>query len=135
MGITGPVAGKTGTTDDEYDLWFVGFTPELVAVVWIGFDEPRSISGVSSAEGPLPIWVDFVKQVVGDRVTGHFLRPASLRRVDVNPDTGALALATCPSRRPELFLPGTEPEVFCGVGGEPGVAGESGFLRWLRDRL
>ena len=49
-GLVGPVAAKTGTTDGERDLWFVGFTPELVAVVWIGFDEPRSV-GVPSSVG------------------------------------------------------------------------------------
>ena len=50
LGLEGPIAGKTGTTDDENDLWFAGFTPELVAVVWVGFDEPRSI-GLQSSSG------------------------------------------------------------------------------------
>ncbi|CAN0029111.1 unnamed protein product, partial [Discosporangium mesarthrocarpum] len=54
-GLRGPIAGKTGTTDDEVDLWFVGFTPEIVAVVWIGYDEPRKIVEPSS-RGELPIW-------------------------------------------------------------------------------
>ena len=112
MGIEGPVAGKTGTTDDEYDLWFVGFTPELVTVVWVGFDEPRTI-GVQSSWGALPIWVDFVKEAVGKRVRGSFPRPPSVRQVEINPETGAMALVGCPVTAQEVFLRGTEPTRIC----------------------
>jgi membrane carboxypeptidase/penicillin-binding protein len=112
MGIEGPVAGKTGTTDDEFDLWFVGFTPELVAVVWVGFDEPRTI-GVQSSWGALPIWVDFMKAAVGKRIRGVFPRPPSVRRVEINPETGALAMVGCPVTASEVFLRGTEPTRIC----------------------
>jgi penicillin-binding protein 1B len=146
MGVSGPVAGKTGTTDDEYDLWFAGFTPELVAVVWMGFDEPRSIAGVTSSEGPLPIWVHFLRQTVGSRVPGEFLRPRSVREVEIDPETGAYALASCPRRRSEYFLVGTEPLETCPPGGSPDFQrGDSrlgrgrprgrGFFGWLRDRF
>jgi penicillin-binding protein 1B len=112
MGIEGPVAGKTGTTDDEFDLWFVGFTPELVAVVWVGFDEPRTI-GVQSSWGALPIWVDFMTDAGGKRVRGAFPRPQSVRELEVHPETGAVALAGCPERVVEYFLRGTEPTRVC----------------------
>jgi penicillin-binding protein 1B len=112
MGLRGPVAGKTGTTDDEYDLWFVGFTPELVTVVWVGYDEPRTI-GVQSSWGALPIWVDFMTDAVGKQVRGAFLRPPSVRALDINPETGAVALAGCPKRVTEFFLRGTEPSRVC----------------------
>jgi penicillin-binding protein 1B len=112
MGIRGAVAGKTGTTDDERDLWFVGFSPELVVVVWVGYDEPRSI-GVPSSRGALPIWAEFVREAVGEHVRGTFLRPAGVRRIEVHPRTGAQALPGCPERRVEYFLPGTEPTEFC----------------------
>ena len=112
MGIEGPIAGKTGTTDDEYDLWFVGFTPELVTVVWVGFDEPRTI-GVQSSWGALPIWVDFVKHAVGKQVRGVFPRPPSVRQLEINPETGAAAMAGCPARATEVFLRGTEPTRIC----------------------
>ncbi len=121
MGIEGPVAGKTGTTDDEYDLWFVGFTPELVAVVWVGFDEPRTI-GVQSSWGALPIWVDFVKDAYGKRVRGLFSAPPSVRELEINPETGAVAMAGCPVRANEVFLRGTEPTRICdwqNTDGEP----------------
>jgi penicillin-binding protein 1B len=111
-GLRGPIAGKTGTTDEEYDLWFVGFTPELVAVVWIGYDEPRAI-GVPSSRGALPIWADFLEEVVGNPVRGRFVRPGSVERIEIDPDTGARALLGCPHKRPEFFLEGTAPTRTC----------------------
>jgi len=111
-GLRGPIAGKTGTTDDEYDLWFVGYTPELVAVVWVGYDEPREI-GVPSSRGALPIWADFLSEVSGNQVRGVFARPSGVERIDVDPKSGARALAGCPDRRPEFFLEGTGPEETC----------------------
>ncbi len=112
MGLRGPIAGKTGTTDGEYDLWFVGATPELVTVVWVGYDEPRTI-GVQSSWGALPIWVEFMQSAIGKRVRGAFLPPPSVRQVDIHPDTGALALLGCPKRTREFFLRGTEPTRIC----------------------
>ncbi|HEB90183.1 MAG TPA: PBP1A family penicillin-binding protein, partial [Deltaproteobacteria bacterium] len=111
-GLQGPIAGKTGTTDDENDLWFVGFTPEIVAVVWIGYDEPHAI-GVPSSRGALPIWADFLAEISGSRVRGHFARPAGIERVEIDPETGARALAGCPGHRPEFFLAGTAPKDTC----------------------
>ncbi|MGI9592573.1 MAG: PBP1A family penicillin-binding protein, partial [Myxococcota bacterium] len=100
-GLRGPLAGKTGTTDGEHDLWFVGFTPELVAVVWIGFDQPRSL-GVPSSVGALPIWRQFVQKLTGGRVRGAFLRPTDVEVAEIDPATGARALGGCPERRPEF---------------------------------
>jgi penicillin-binding protein 1B len=112
MGLRGAIGGKTGTTDDEYDLWFVGFTPELVAVVWVGYDEPRTI-GVQSSWGALPIWANFMLDAVGTQVRGSFLRPPSVSELQINPDTGALAMVGCPKRATEYFLRGTEPTEIC----------------------
>ncbi len=112
MGFQGPVAGKTGTTDDEYDLWFVGFTPELVVVVWVGFDEPRTI-GVQSSWGALPIWVDFMKRAYGTRIRGLFPRPPNVRELEINPETGAIAMVGCRVTATEVFLRGTEPQRIC----------------------
>jgi penicillin-binding protein 1B len=120
-GMQGPIAGKTGTTDEEYDLWFVGFTPELVAVVWVGYDEPRTI-GVPSSSGALPIWTDFMRDAVGTRVRGAFPKPEGLTRVEIDPLTGALAMRGCPQRTTDLFLTGTEPVHTC----PPGAASASG---------
>jgi penicillin-binding protein 1B len=129
-GLRGPIGAKTGTTDKERDLWFVGFTPDLVAAVWIGFDEPRSV-GISSSQGALPIWRSFVESATGGVVRGAFPRPPRVERVAIHPGTGALALPGCPERRDEYFLPGTLPEEIC-----PSAAGVEGrFLRWLRNQL
>lgn len=135
MGLVGALAGKTGTTDDEHDLWFVGFTPELVAVVWLGFDEPRSI-GVSSSQGPLPIWASFIKEAMGNRTRGMFIPPRNIERLEIDPETGALAVSGCPRRQSEIFLAGTAPSEICDGRSRSPVAGrerrESG--RRERDR-
>jgi len=125
-GLRGPIAGKTGTTDDEYDLWFVGFTPEIVAVVWVGYDEPRPI-GVPSSRGALPIWADFLSEVSGGRVRGAFTKPASVERIEIDPTSGARAFAGCPERRPEFFLAGTAPKETC----PRGAGSRSGFFQRL----
>lgn len=121
MGLEGAIAGKTGTTDDERDLWFVGFTPELVAVVWLGFDEPRSI-GISSSEGPLTIWANFIKEAMGNRTHGVFIPPRNIERLEIDPESGALAVSGCPDRRSEVFLVGTAPNEICDGRGIRAVA-------------
>ena len=126
-GLRGPIAGKTGTTDDEYDLWFVGFTPELVAVVWVGYDEPREI-GLPSSRGALPIWADFLAEVSGARVRGGFARPGDVERIEIEPSTGRRALSECRERRTEYFLPGTAPDETCP---RDGGGGGGGFFRRL----
>jgi penicillin-binding protein 1B len=135
-GLTGPVAGKTGTTDHERDLWFVGFTPELVAVVWIGFDEPRSV-GVPSSRGALPVWRRFITDATGGHVRGAFLRPREIESVDIEPATGALALSGCSERRPELFLRGTLPDAICPAGAVRGSGAvrsvQRKFMEWLKN--
>jgi len=139
-GIEGPIAAKTGTSDEERDLWFVGYTPELVAVVWIGFDEPRSI-GFASSRGALPIWRRFIGELTGGQIHGQFPRPPSVVVADVDPVTGARALRGCPDRRRELFLEGTLPEEVCPRGAARGSEKDGfertqeRFFEWLRKHL
>jgi penicillin-binding protein 1B len=139
-GIEGPIAAKTGTSDEERDLWFVGYTPELVAVVWIGFDEPRSI-GFASSRGALPIWRRFIGELTGGQIHGQFPRPPSVVVADVDPVTGARALRGCPDRRRELFLEGTLPEEVCPRGAARGSEKDGfertqeRFFEWLRRHL
>jgi penicillin-binding protein 1B len=139
-GIEGPIAAKTGTSDEERELWFVGYTPELVAVVWVGFDEPRSV-GVASSVGALPIWRRFVGELTGGQIPGHFPRPSNVVVADVDPVTGARALWGCPDRKPELFLEGTVPAEVCPSGSIAGAdeegyrRTENRFLEWLRRHL
>jgi penicillin-binding protein 1B len=148
-GLQGPIAAKTGTTDQEYDLWLVGYTPELVVVVWIGFDEPRSLK-IPSSVGALPIWRRFVHDMTGGRIRGAFPKPANVEEIEIDPVTRAVALSGCPERQPEYFLAGTGPTSVCGEGffgerrrggpvaerppqPEEDVGGE--FFRWLRRQL
>jgi len=139
-GIKGPIAAKTGTSDEERDLWFVGYTPELVAVVWIGFDEPRSI-GLPSSRGALPIWRRFIGEVTGGEIRGLFPRPTSVVTAEVDPVTGARALRGCPDRRRELFLEGTLPEEVCPSGATTASERDGSrrtherFFEWLREHL
>ena len=141
QGLVGPIAGKTGTSNEERDAWFVGYTPELVAVVWVGFDEPRSL-GLASAAIALPIWGRFLREATGGTVRGAFLRPPDIEQIEIDPSSGAVALAGCPARRAEYFLPGTEPTTTCPGWAEPWRADDSGeaglmermFDAWL-DRL
>jgi penicillin-binding protein 1B len=128
-GLRGPVAAKTGTTDEERDLWFVGFTPDLVAVVWVGFDTPRGL-GIPASVGALPIWRTFIEGATGGVVRGSFPKPSAIQTAAIDPVTGALALSGCPERRMEFFLEGTLPTEIC-----PAEDEREGILRWLRQRL
>lgn len=115
-GITGPVAGKTGTSDESKDAWFAGFTPELVAVVWVGFDQPRGMK-LPAASLAVPIWLRFLRDATGGAVPGAFEVPSTVHRIEIDPSSGAVALAGCPHREQEYFIEGTEPRATCPEGG------------------
>ena len=76
-GFTRPAAGKTGTTNDYKDAWFVGYTPDLLAVVWVGFDGPSKLN-LSGAEAALPIWTDFMKSATATMPVTDFVAPAPM---------------------------------------------------------
>jgi penicillin-binding protein 1B len=103
------VAGKTGTSRDG---WFAGYTPQLVCVVYVGFDDgsPLNLTGADSA---LPIWADFMSAALAAHPewTGDWQMPASLEQASIDPRTGLLAAADSPAKRTELFIAGTAPTV------------------------
>jgi membrane carboxypeptidase/penicillin-binding protein len=107
-------AGKTGTTNDLRDAWFVGFTPDLLAVVWVGFDDNQPV-GLSGAKAALPIWTMFMKGALAGHASVPFDEPEGINWVEIDADTGKLAGPTCPRVIREAFLPGTEPLVACDV--------------------
>ena len=111
-GFRGPVAGKTGTTNDFRDAWFVGYTPELVAVVWVGFDDGRS-AGLTGARGALPIFARFIIDALGARGGLDFATPDGMEIVAINEQTGLRAGFGC-FGEDEMFLAGTAPEKSCG---------------------
>ena len=148
-GMRGPIAGKTGTTNESKDAWFVGFTPDLVAVVWVGFDDPRGMR-YPAARLAVPIWQRFLRDATGGEVHGSFSPPPGVITADIDPVTGALALEGCPRRQPEFFIEGTEPRATCPAGAAPVLAvepngeepraptpgaGRPGFFGRIVDRL
>ncbi|HEY2905752.1 MAG TPA: PBP1A family penicillin-binding protein [Vicinamibacterales bacterium] len=111
-GFTLDAAGKTGTTNDLRDAWFVGFTPDLLTVVWVGFDDNQPV-GLTGARAALPIWTAFMKGALAGRASVPFDEPGGINWVEIDADTGKLAGPSCPKTIREAFIPGTEPVVVC----------------------
>jgi penicillin-binding protein 1A len=110
-----PIAGKTGTTNDNVDVWFVGMTPDLVGGVWLGFDKPKMImAGAGGGSLAAPIWGQMVGRYYVGRTPGEWTAPAGLTFAYFDRATGQLATAETPRDRRymEYFIPGTEPEPF-----------------------
>jgi penicillin-binding protein 1B len=111
-GFTLDAAGKTGTTNDLRDAWFVGFTPELLTVVWVGFDDNQPV-GLSGSQAALPIWTQFMKAALAGHADTRFEAPEGITFVEIDPETGKLATPACPKRFNEAFVAGTEPTQAC----------------------
>ncbi len=105
-------AGKTGTTNDLRDAWFVGFTPELLTVVWVGFDDNTAL-GLSGAQAALPIWTSFMTSALSGHPNLPLPQPDGIVFADIDTDTGKLAGPGCPRVIREGFLPGTVPTEVC----------------------
>jgi penicillin-binding protein 1B len=107
--VPAEVAGKTGTTNDGRDAWFVGYSSRLLTVVWVGFDngEPHGLSGAQAA---LPIWADFMRQANELYPAPPFPVPAGIVFADIDVTNGKLANRYCPVIARETFLAGTQPE-------------------------
>jgi len=118
-GLNVPMAGKTGTTDDYTDAWFVGFTPELVAGLWVGYDlQQRIMNNAAGGRIVAPAWTMFMRDVYDRRPTPiDWPRPDSLILKEVDWSNGTLATPFCPRElhRFEWFYPGTEPTQLCPV--------------------
>jgi penicillin-binding protein 1A len=155
VGFTLPAAGKTGTTNDFHDAWFIGFTPHLAAGVWIGYDMPKTIIANGYAgELAVPLWGRFMAAATRADAPDRFIMPATVVPVTVDRLSGLLPTDACrgavvydrdglPTDRSmvytEYFVRGTEPIDFCplhsrpfdavatsGDGTRPAVAGSSG---------
>jgi penicillin-binding protein 1A len=105
-----PVAGKTGTTNDARDAWFVGFSTDLVATVWVGYDDAIPLgSGEAGAVTALPIWIDFMQAAHRGKPPTEFPRPGSIIVERIDPATGLLARPDQQDAIDEEFLEGTVP--------------------------
>ncbi len=142
-GFTGPAAGKTGTTNDGADAWFVGYTPELVAGIWLGFDEPRPIPGhATGGQVAAPIWGNLMRRVYATRPTpDDWQPPAGIVRRRIDPDTGRPLRPRCAALfetpQQEYFMRRSEPAAICPDEQPPAahtiIGGES--LTWKRPTL
>jgi len=114
-----PAAGKTGTS---HDAWFAGFTSKLLCVVWVGFDDNQELP-LEGAKAALPIWTEFMKRAHRHREyrgVQPFSPPDGVAIVDIDPQTGQLATATCPKVIQEVFIAGTQPVELCHLHGGGG---------------
>ncbi|MBI2393980.1 MAG: transglycosylase domain-containing protein [Deltaproteobacteria bacterium] len=106
-----PVAGKTGTSNDQKDAWFAGFTPDIVTVAWVGYDEPRPLGhGEFGGRTALPAWVSFMKEATKNRPRAEFPRPPGVVTVKIDARTGKLPYPGQEDATDEVFLVGTEPK-------------------------
>jgi penicillin-binding protein 1A len=134
--FTLPAGGKTGTTNDYTDVWFIGFTSDLVGGVWIGMDKPQKI--IDNAQGgrlAAPAWTMMMKEIYERRpAPAAWARPEGLVVVDVDRQTGAKFTPFCPKDSLEVgsFLPGTEPTQFCPIHNPWGGAGGTNPLNQPR---
>ncbi|MEO8619941.1 MAG: PBP1A family penicillin-binding protein [bacterium] len=122
MGATGPIAGKTGTTNNATDVWFVGYTPTLVAGVWFGYDTPRQIAPhATGGHLAAPAWADFYMNGWKEPASSAdgWPPPLGMTMRVIDPESGMLAGEWCPERKREYFKPGTEPTEVCNVHTEP----------------
>ncbi len=115
MGLDFPAAGKTGTTQDYRDAYFVGYTPDLVCGVWVGFDDPQSM-GLTGAQAALPAWVKFMIAAAPDD-RQDFPEPSGIQMATIDPQSGGIATPACPRAIPLPFLIGTAPTQQCTLHG------------------
>jgi penicillin-binding protein 1B len=126
LGITQSVAGKTGTTNEAKDAWFVGYSSKLIAGVWVGFDDGTPV-GLTGAKAALPVWVTFMREALKAYVDRPFEIPPGVVFRDVDRHSGLLSSWTCPESIHEAFVIGTEPAMTCdgrAVEGESQPAGK-----------
>ena len=111
-----PVAGKTGTTNDFSNAWFVGYSPSVTAAVWVGHDRIRSLGREETgARAALPIWIALMREILKDRPVEDFTPPETVTLARIDMTTGFLATPNCPKPVVMAFVAGTEPTRFCPV--------------------
>ncbi len=106
------LAGKTGTTNDQVDAWFSGYSPELVATVWVGFDNPSTLGwGEYGGKAALPIWMDYMGPALKGRPDQQMEQPSGITMVRINPENGLLARPQNPDSVTEYFIEDQLPEL------------------------
>ena len=111
-GVRGVLAGKTGTTNDYRDAWFIGFSPRFLAAVWVGYDDNRPIR-LTGTQAAVPIFAGFSRSVPAQFFAESFPVPSDIVTAEIDPETGGLATPRCPRRMTEVFISGTQPRFDC----------------------
>jgi penicillin-binding protein 1B len=111
-GIKGVLAGKTGTTNDYRDCWFIGFSPRFLAAVWVGYDDNRPVR-LTGTQGR-PVFADFSRSLPA-QFHRELSVPSDIVTAEIDPDTGYLATPDCPRRMTEVFIAETQPAMSCPV--------------------
>ncbi|MEN6331830.1 MAG: PBP1A family penicillin-binding protein [Smithella sp.] len=112
MGINFPASGKTGTTNGNRDSWFVGYTPDVVCAVWVGYDSGAD-TGLTGAKGALRIWTRFMRTLYSRSAPHAAIVPQGIETALIDPDSGLLATNECPQKLREAYLQGTAPKETC----------------------
>lgn len=114
LGFRLTAAGKTGTTNDKRDAWFIGFTPKVLTLTWVGFDD-NAPTGLSGAQGAVPIWTRFMQATTAGQPNLDFPMPGGISLVEIDETSGGLATPTCPPNLivTDAFKSGTEPSIPC----------------------
>ena len=123
-------AGKTGTTNNYRDAWFIGYSPRIVSLVWVGYDDGRSVR-LAGGDACIPIWTSHMNRISGMIADVDWKRPDDIIDRDIDPESGMLATPYCPQSRTEVFVGGTEPGSLCPLhagSGEPSPT-------WHDDRM
>jgi penicillin-binding protein 1B len=111
-GVEGELAGKTGTTNDQRDAWFAGYSPERASLVWVGYDD-NSPTALSGARGAVPIWGRFMAAVHPPGGYSTFAQPDGIQTAVIDPTTGLLATEYCPTVLTEVYPEGQVPTDLC----------------------
>ncbi|MCX5848107.1 MAG: penicillin-binding transpeptidase domain-containing protein, partial [Deltaproteobacteria bacterium] len=112
LNINFPASGKTGTTNGNKDSWFVGFTPDVVCAVWVGYDSGDD-TGLTGAEGALHIWTRFMRSLYSQSGPMAVVPPKGIETAVIDPKSGYLATDSCPQKLREAYLKGTAPKKTC----------------------
>jgi 1A family penicillin-binding protein len=109
-----PSAGKTGTTNDYRDAWFIGYTPQMITGVWVGHDKPKpGGKGFTGGAVAAPIWERFMRPALAGEPAVEFSQPDTVVAVTIDLKTGYLATADCRESQEEFYLVGTQPTAYC----------------------
>ncbi|HVT42791.1 MAG TPA: PBP1A family penicillin-binding protein [Thermoanaerobaculia bacterium] len=112
MGFTRRFAGKTGTTNNYRDAWFIGYSPRVLSLVWVGFDDAKNVR-LSGSDAAVPIWGSYMIRVAGMVPDIDFKRPDDVVDRQIDSESGMLATPFCPRVVNELYVSGTQPSEFC----------------------